>query len=294
MTTAVVLGQRIKGRTARRTLVHAIAYFLLLTLGLTYLLPFFWMLSTSLKPLGKIFAFPPQWIPNPPQWQNYVEAFSQYAPYVQWPRWLGNSVLISAATIAGAVVSNSLIAFGFARLRFPGRNFLFMILVSTMMLPFAVTMIPLYLIFVKINWVDTFRPLIVPSFFGSAFFTFMTRQFYLTIPMELDEAARMDGASSLRIWWHIIFPLSRPVAATTAIFTFMGTWNDFMWPLIIIDSPHNWTLQLGLMAFRQEMMQTHWNKMMAVAALMTLPCLVIFFAAQRYFIHGTAVTGIKA
>jgi ABC-type glycerol-3-phosphate transport system permease component len=251
------------------------------------------MVSTSLKPLGKVFAFPPQWIPTPPQWHNYVDAFSSPTPYVEWDRWLGNSLFISAATIIGNILSNSLVAFGFARLKFPGRDVLFMVLVSTMMLPFAVTMIPLYLIFVRINWIDSFKPLIVPSFFGSAFFTFMARQFYLTIPMELDEAAKMDGASSLTIWWRIILPMSRPIIATIAIFTFIGTWNAFMWPLIVIDSPQNWTLQLGLMSFRQQFMQTHWNQMMAVSTLMTLPCLVLFFFAQRYFIQGLALTGIK-
>jgi len=243
--------------------------------------------------MGRVFSFPPQWIPDPPLWRNYIDAFSQEARYYHWTRWLANSVLIAVGTIIGNILSNSIVAFGFARLQFPGRDFLFLVLMSTMMLPFAVTIIPLFLMFSKIGWIDTFKPLIAPSFFGNAFYIFLIRQFYLTIPLEMDEAARIDGASSLQIWMRVILPLSRPVLAAVAIFTFIHSWNDFLWPLIVINAATKWTLQLGLLSFRQDQMATNWHHMMVISTLMALPCLTIFFAAQRYFIQGITVTGIK-
>ena len=291
--TQAVGRSRMQGQRAYRRTIKIITYLLLLGLSFFYVIPFVWMVSTSLKPLGAVFTLPPQWIPYPPQWINYVEAVTSEVAFIRWDWWLYNSVYISVMVIIGNLLSNTFVAFGFARLTFPGRDFLFLILISTMMLPFAVTMIPLYLTFARINWVDTFLPLIVPAFTANAFFTFMVRQFYLTIPTELDDSARIDGANSLQIYWHIMLPLSKPVLATIAIFSFVGTWNDFLWPLIVIDSPEKWTLQLGLMSFRQANMSVDWNQMMAVSTLMIVPVLLLFFFGQRYFVQGIALTGMK-
>ena len=284
---------RVQGQKSQNRTKKLITYLLLFGLSFFYVIPFVWMVSTSLKPLGAVFTLPPEWIPDPPQLINYVEAVTSEVEFIRWDLWLYNSVYISVVVILGNLLSNTSVAFGFARLKFPGRDFLFLVLISTMMLPFAVTMIPLYLIFARIGWVDTFLPLTVPAYTANAFFTFMVRQFYLTIPTELDDWARIDGANSLRIYWHIMLPLSKPVLATIAIFSFVGTWNDFLWPLIVIDSPEMWTLHLGLMSFRQAYMSVNWNQMMAVSTLMIVPVLLLFFFGQRYFVQGIALTGLK-
>ncbi|GAA5032894.1 carbohydrate ABC transporter permease [Actinopolymorpha pittospori] len=268
---------------------RAALYVVMVALALVFLIPMIWLVSTSLKSQGQVFAYPPVWIPDPLQWGNYVEAMSR-APLLVW---LANTVMIAVLALAGTLMSSSLVAFGFARLRFPGRRVLFILLLSTMMLPDVVTLVPQFVLFRSIGWVDTFLPLIVPSFLGGgAFNIFLVRQFYLTIPRDFDEAARLDGASNLRIWWHIILPLSRPVLVAVGIFSFVYHWNDFLLPLIYLQSEGNKTLALGLRAFISPT-DASWNISMAASMFLVIPVLIVFFVAQRQFIRGVVMTGIQ-
>jgi multiple sugar transport system permease protein len=268
---------------------RAALYVVVVALALVFLIPMIWLVSTSLKSQGQVFAYPPVWIPDPLQWGNYVEAMSR-APLLVW---LANTVMIAVLALAGTLLSSSLVAFGFARLRFPGRRVLFILLLSTMMLPDVVTLVPQFVLFRSIGWVDTFLPLIVPSFLGGgAFNIFLVRQFYLTIPRDFDEAARLDGASNLRIWWHIILPLSRPVLVAVGIFSFVYHWNDFLLPLIYLQSEGNKTLALGLRAFISPT-DASWNISMAASMFLVIPVLIVFFVAQRQFIRGVVMTGIQ-
>ena len=268
---------------------RAALYVVMVALAFVFLIPMIWLVSTSLKSQGQVFAYPPVWIPDPLQWGNYVEAMSR-APLLVW---LANTVMIAVLALAGTLLSSSLVAFGFARLRFPGRRVLFVLLLSTMMLPDVVTLVPQFVLFRSLGWVDTFLPLIVPSFLGGgAFNIFLVRQFYLTIPRDFDEAARLDGASNLRIWWHIILPLSRPVLVAVGIFSFVYHWNDFLLPLIYLQSEGNKTLALGLRAFISPT-DASWNISMAASMFLVIPVLIVFFVAQRQFIRGVVMTGIQ-
>lgn len=268
---------------------RAALYVVMVALAFVFLIPMIWLVSTSLKSQGQVFAYPPVWIPDPLQWGNYVEGMSR-APLLVW---LANTVMIAVLALAGTLLSSSLVAFGFARLRFPGRRVLFVLLLSTMMLPDVVTLVPQFVLFRSIGWVDTFLPLIVPSFLGGgAFNIFLVRQFYLTIPRDFDEAARLDGASNLRIWWHIILPLSRPVLVAVGIFSFVYHWNDFLLPLIYLQSEGNKTLALGLRAFISPT-DASWNISMAASMFLVIPVLIVFFVAQRQFIRGVVMTGIQ-
>ena len=264
-------------------------YVVMVVLSVIFLVPMIWLTSTSLKSQGQVFAYPPVWVPNPLRWGNYAEAMSR-APLLVW---LSNTVVITLFAVAGTLLTSSLVAFGFARLRFPGRRVLFVLLLSTMMLPDVVTLVPQFVLFRSLGWVDTFLPLIVPSFLGGgAFNIFLVRQFYLTIPRDFDEAARIDGASNLRIWWHIILPLSRPVLIAVGIFSFVYHWNDFLLPLIYLQSEGNKTLALGLRAFISPT-DASWNISMAASMFLVVPVLIVFFVAQRQFIRGVVMTGIQ-
>ena len=275
-------------KSARDLFGKIIAYTLLISGSILVLIPVFWMVSSALKPNSQIFIFPPQWIPNPIQWENFVKAMTAlpFGTYFQ------NTMIIEVGTIVGTVLSCSVVAYGFARLNAPGRNFWFIVLLSTMMLPGVVTMIPVYLIFRQLGWVNTFLPLIVPNFFGSAFFIFLLRQFFMTIPRDFEEAARIDGASTWQILTRIILPLSKPALATVTIFTFMGVWNDFMGPLIYLNKPETYTLALGLNFFKGQYV-SDWNMLMAASLVMMLPLVLLFFVAQKAFIEGITLTGVK-
>ena len=256
------------------------------------LVPIFWMVRTSLMHPGQIFIQPMIWIPNPVRFQNYVEAVTEM-PLLTYAK---NSALVSICTVIGSTLSASLVGFAFARLRAPDRDILFIILLSTMMLPAEVTMIPQFLLYKRIGWVDTFYPLVVPSFLGGgAFSIFLFRQFFMTVPRELDDAAKIDGAGFFRIYWNLILPLSKPVLATVGIFAFFWSWNDFMGPLIYLDSTERWTLPLGLRVFSgvQIYTQTRWHLMMAASLLTMAPPTVLFFTAQRTFVQGIVLTGLK-
>lgn len=256
--------------------------------SLLFLIPFLWAVSSSLKPSELIFADPPVWLPNPPRWENYPNALTA----LPFARYFANTGVITFGALIGEVLSSTLVAYGFARMRFPGRNLLFMILLGTMMLPMQVTMIPVFIIFRSLGWIDTFLPLIVPAYFGSPFYVFLLRQFFLTIPDDLEDAARIDGANSLRILARIFVPLSLPAMATIAIFSFMHHWQDFFMPLIYLNSKELKTVALALQMFRAEH-GADWHLMMAVAVVSSLPSLLLFFLAQRYFISGIVMTGLK-
>jgi multiple sugar transport system permease protein len=271
------------------TVKRSLLYVLLAALAVVFLTPMLWLLSTSLKEQGQVFAYPPVWFPNPVRFANYVDAFARAPLFV----WLTNTITITLFALIGTLLTCSLVAYGFARLRFPGRNLLFILLLSTMMLPDVVTLVPQFVLFRSLGWVDTFLPLIIPSFLGGgAFNIFLVRQFYLTIPRDFDEAARLDGASNWRIWWHIILPLSRPVLIAVGIFSFVFHWNDFLAPLIYLQSEGNKTLALGLRAFISPT-DASWNISMAASMFLVIPVLIVFFVAQRSFIRGVVMTGIQ-
>jgi ABC-type glycerol-3-phosphate transport system permease component len=263
-------------------------YAILLAGAVVVMIPLWWMLTSSVKHPKEIFAFPPTLLPKQFRWQNYVEVFAK-APFGLWFR---NTAFVCLMDLIGTLFSASMVGFSFARLRWRGRELMFVITLATMMLPGAVTMIPRYLIFKQLHWLDTYYPLWVPSFFGYAFFIFLMRQFYTTIPLELDDAARIDGASIFGIWWRIALPLTRPALTACGIFTFNATWNDFMGPLIYVSSQKKLTLALGLMAFRGPHV-TDWHYLMAASTVAMLPVIIVFFFAQKYFIQGVVFTGIK-
>lgn len=266
-----------------------ILYTVVNIIAIVMLLPFFWMVSTSLKPNEQVYLIPPKWIPNPIMWSNYPRAFS-FAPFGLF---IKNSLIIAIVCVVGVVFSSSLAGYSFAKLRWPGRDITFFILLSTMMLPGQVTMIPIFILFKKFGWINTFYPLTVPTFFGGgAFNIFLMRQFFLTIPYELDEAARIDGASFFKIYTSIELPLSIPVITAISIFTFIGAWNDFMGPLIYLNDSSKYTIQLGLRMFQADF-SADWSALMAMSIVTALPCIVLFFVAQRYFIQGIVLTGLK-
>ncbi len=260
---------------------------LTITAGL-FLTPLIWMISSSLKPDYQIFAMPPQLIPNPPRWENYIEALN----YVPFGRYAVNTLVIALLTIVGHLLSCTLIAYAFARLRAPGRDTLFMIVLATMMLPYPVTMVPTFMLFNALGWVNTYLPLVVPAFFGSPFYIFLLRQFFLNISPELEDAASLDGANRLQILWYVILPLSKPALATVAIFSFQAAWNDFLTPLIYLHTRSLYTVTLGLDFFRSSY-DVNWAYLMAASLVTMLPVIIIFFLAQRYFIEGINLGGVK-
>ncbi len=266
----------------------ALTYLALTGLSVLFALPFLWMLSASLKIEADIWNYPPEWIPNPVRAANYPEALS----LMNFPRLLYNTVFITALSMVGTLLSCTWIVYGFARFRFPGRDFFFMLLLATMMLPAQVTMIPLFILFRELNWLNTFLPLIVPSFFGNAFFIFLLRQFFMTIPTELDDAAKIDGCSYIGIWWRILLPLIKPALAAVAIFTFIGNWNEFLGPLIYLNDEAKFTLTLGLATFRG-VYSTQWALLMAASVVVLLPCLIVFFLAQKQFVEGITFAGLQ-
>ena len=271
-----------------RHLEKSLIYLILLSGGLLILVPLWWMISTSLKRPAEVFTFPPTFLPETLRWQNYVDIFEK-APFGLY---FLNTAYVVFIDMIGTLLSASMVGFAFARLRWRGRDIFFILTLATMMLPGAVTLIPRYLIFKELHWLDTFLPLWVPSFFGYPFFIFLMRQFYATIPYELDDAARMDGCSDFGVWWRINLPLTLPALAACGIFTFNSTWNDFLGPLIYLSSQDKLTLALGLMAFRGPHV-TDFHYLMAASTVAMLPVVVLFFFAQKYFIQGIVFTGVK-
>jgi multiple sugar transport system permease protein len=269
-------------------------YVITITAAIVFMFPFVWTILSSLKSPGELYIFPPQWLPTNPRPENYQEVF-QRVPYA---RWMLNSTLVAVTATLGGVISASLVGYSFARFRFMGRNILFMLTLSTMMLPSEVTLIPLYLMFNQLGWLDSYRPLVIPPFFGgSAFLIFLMRQFFMTIPRDMDEAALIDGAGYLRIYWQIVMPLSVPVLATAAVLTFMQYWNQFMEPFIYLNTNIKFTVAVGIRYFQavagQEGGQPTEHLLMAASILMTAPIIFLFFIAQRYLVQGIVMSGIK-
>ena len=278
----------------RRHQLRQVALHLVLVIGaVVFAMPFAWLVSTSLKPDAKLLAVPPEWIPRPALWTNYSRALRFLPPETMHGlAYLWNTIYISALSIIGTTLAASLVAYSFARLRWPGRDAWFVILLSTMMLPGAVTMIPVFLIFRGLGWVDTLRPLWVPAFFGGAFNVFLLRQFFLTIPTELEDAAKIDGAGPFAIYRMIMLPLIKPALAAVVIFTFMGSWNNFMGPLIYVSSPEKMPVAYALQLY-QSTHAAEYNLLMAAATMVILPVVLVFFVTQRYFIQGVTLTGLK-
>ncbi|TVQ61795.1 MAG: carbohydrate ABC transporter permease [Phycisphaerales bacterium] len=284
-------------------------YAVLVGISLLFALPLLWMLSTSLKPTEQTLANPPTLLPEPvsivPQQlvRNYIgelDADGEVVhrgvwtdPVVDFPLYLRNTLLVSFLAVGGMVISSALIAYGFARVQWRGRNALFVFVLATMMIPFPVLMGPMFIIFRELGWIGTFRPLWVPAFFGTAFNIFLLRQFFLTIPRELDEAARIDGCSHWGIFWRIIVPLSRPALSVVALFHFIFMWNDFLGPLIFLNHRDQFTLALGLQLYQSQAGNVPWNLLMAASVLVVLPVVVLFFLTQRTFVEGIATQGLK-
>lgn len=259
---------------------------LLLLAGSTLiLLPLWWMISTSLKSPAEIAQYPPTFFPKEFNFNNYIEAW-QTAPFT---RWALNTIFLATVGTIGSVLVNSLVAYGFAKIKFKGRNVLFALVLSTMLIPGFVTMVPQYILFSKLGWLNTYLPLLVPAFLGSAFFIFLLRQFMMGIPNELIEAAVLDGAGHLQIWWHIMLPLTKPALITVAIFTFNGAWNDLLGPLLYINDESMYTLQIGLQTFKGTV-QTQWHYLMAMSVTVLLPVILLFFFFQKYFIEGSNIS----
>lgn len=272
-----------------------IVYSLLLVLAILFLLPFYWMLNTALKPGPQVFNLPPTWYPNPIQWSNFVDAMTtkyESSPPVYQYAW--NTTLITVNGVVATLFSSSLVAYAFARLDFPGKNFVFLGILSTLMIPFAVVMVPQFIIWKNLNWLDTLWPLIIPQWFGSAWNIFLLRQFFMSIPKEYDEAALMDGASRWDIYWRVIMPLAKPALAAVGVFAFVFFWNDFLGPLIILSTPKNFTLTIFLANFSVAFAQTTpWNLYMAAALIIILPCLILFFFSQNAFLKGITIVDFK-
>lgn len=279
-------------RTRREMLSRGIrlgfSYIFTTAFALIFLFPFLWMLSSSLKSPQELARIPPTIIPENFQFINYIDAWKSQ-PFLGY---LTNSVLITALNITGLAISCSLVAFGFARIEFPGRDFLFMILLSTMMLPSQVTLIPQYILFRELGWINTIRPLTVPAFFGSAFYIFLLRQFFLNLPMELDDAAFIDGANRWLIYSKIVLPLSVPILLVVVVFTFIGSWNDFFGPLIYLSTVDQMTIAVGLMYFRDQF-GGPFHHLMASSVMAVLPVIIVFFLAQRHFISSIMMTGLR-
>lgn len=274
---------------SRQRIQSLISLTLLTLLSMIFMIPLVWLVRSSFMDNTTIFLFPPQWIPNPVVWDNYEFVFSRYPLFL----YLGNTLTIVIPAVLGVVISSTFVAYGFARIPWRGREVVFGILLTTLMLPYVVTLIPTFIVWSRIGYVDTFVPLVLPSWFGGGMFNvFLMRQFLRTIPLEYDEAATLDGANHFQILWHIMVPLSRPALITVGVLSFLYHWNDFLGPLIYLSSPEKFTLALGLSHF-QGQYSTEWGRLMAASTLMLIPVIALFFFAQRYFIKGITMSGLK-
>jgi ABC-type glycerol-3-phosphate transport system permease component len=285
-------------KNSRRRLRLVIIFALLVILSLPFITPLFWLLSTALKSPEDVYAFPPVWIPQPLQFENFSTAWTA-APF---SRYLVNTLITTLIPMIGEVFVSAMVAYSFSRVRWPGRDAVFSVCLATMLLPGIATMIPLFLLFRELNWINTFKPLIVPAFFGQAFYIFILRQFMMNLPPNLEEAARVDGANTFQILFRIILPLTKPALATVAIFSFIAHWNDFLTPMIYLQSPDLKTLSLGLATFESmftgtggsyALVSSRLHLLMAAAFLMNLPVIVLFILFQRYFVRDVITSGMK-
>ena len=271
-----------------RRIQIVLSYTLLLAGAFVLMVPFFWMITTSLKTLDEVQTWPVVWIPGHWMFSNYIDVFNE----IPFARFLSNSVILSAGGIIGSLVSSSISGFGFARLRFPGRNILFFVMLTTLMLPAWVVIVPHFMMFNAVGWLDTFLPIIVPSFFGNAFYIFLFRQYFMGIPRELEDAARIDGCNTFQIFMQIFIPMSKPIIATVAIFAFFYYWNDLLYPLVYLRSQLNFPVSLGMRMFQSAHAVVDYPRLMATAMMTLLPCIVLFFSFQRLYIQGVVITGV--
>ncbi|GAP08477.1 carbohydrate ABC transporter membrane protein 2, CUT1 family [Anaerolinea thermolimosa] len=281
----------VKVNRPKLTLWRVFIWIVLVVGAVIMLMPFVWMISSSLKAEQQVFQYPPRLLPDPPMWSNYVEALV-YKPFGLYIR---NTAFLVGVNMLAVLLASSFCAYGFARITFPGRDFWFVIVLATMMMPYYVLMVPIFIMFTRLGWIDTYLPLTVPTFFGGgAFNIFLMRQFFRTIPQELSDAARIDGCNEFQIYWTIFMPLAKPALVSIAILAFLGTWNDFVGPLLYIKSPDLFTVSIGLAGFRS-IMRSRWDLLMAASTAMTIPVIALFFAAQRYFFEsgGITLTGLK-
>jgi multiple sugar transport system permease protein len=276
------------GYKRNKLINREIVFTILVFLALLYGFPFYWAINTALKTDVQVFLWPPLAYPPTPQWQNFI-ASTHYIPF--W-LYIGNTFAICAISIVGTLLSCTVIAYGFARIKFKGRELMFMIYLSTIMLPGPVTMIPLYVLFSKLHWIGTYLPLVVPMFFGNVAYVFLLRQFFRTIPNELSEAAFIDGASEWKILWYVMLPLCKPALAAIALLTFISKYQDYLGPLIYLSNSKQWTISLGLKMF-QNMYGSQWQLMMAASVLSMMPMIILYFLTQRTLIQGVTMTGIK-
>ena len=282
------MGKGLRGYKIGIMIQKSIIYLFLLIFAMGFLLPFFFLLTGSFKTSSELFSVPFRWFPKRITLENYQQVFTK----IPFFRYLKNTVTIVVLNIIGALASNSLIAYGFSRLRWPGRDKIFIIVIATMILPYQVTLIPLYLMYTKIGWIGTFLPLTLPGFFGNAFFIFLMRQFLVGIPKELTESARIDGAGEFTIFLKLMMPISKPVLATVAIMSFMNSWKDFLGPLVFLGSDRLYTLSLAASMLRSNL-NPNWELLLALGVVMVLPVLILFFVLQKYFIQGITMSGIK-
>lgn len=284
-----VRAKRLSSKKLQDSMLKAFYTCIMVVGSLFVLAPIVWMLSTSLKNDGSVMIMPPQWIPNPVHWRNYIDAIDFLDKGVVF----GNTLFIVALSIVGQLFASTLAGFGFARIQVPGRDLLFLLVLTGFMLPVQVTLIPQFILFSKFGWIDTYYPLIVPEFMGAPFFIFLARQFFLSIPLEMDEAARVDGCGYFGIYVRIVLPLSKPLLGIISIQTFMHAWNDFLRPLIFLHTSSKYTVALALQNFTADYGMTPWHLLMAATLTALLPCIVLFFVAQRYFIQGIVISGVK-
>jgi multiple sugar transport system permease protein len=278
-------------RGLRKSGLKIASYLLVALVALLFLVPWIWLVSTSLKAPEQIVEIPPRLVPEPVMWINYWYAVT----YIQYPLYLSNTLIISVLAVVGRLFSCTVVAYSLANINWSGRNILFAIVLASLMLPGQVTLIPLFIIFSRLGWVNSFYPLVVPGFFGDAFFIFLMRQFFLSIPRELTDAAKLDGASHFNIYWRVVMPLAKPALATLITFTFIWTYTDFQAPLIYLKDRNLWTLSLGMQGYLQRygVGGTALGAMMAAATLYTLPMIILFFVTQKTFVRGIVTTGFK-
>lgn len=280
--------EQLRGSNLTELISRILLYFAVILGGIIFATPFYWMIRTALMPTWQIYVFPPEWIPAEFHWENFKTPFAVFP----FGKWFINSAIIAGASAIGTALSSAMVGFSFARLRFPLRDTLFVVVLATMIMPEHVRLVPTYLLFVQLGWIGTYLPLIVPNWFAPAFFVFLLRQFFMTIPKELDDSAFIDGCTPLGLFWRIHMPLSLPALGVVLIFQITFQWNDFLNPLIYIQGVNDYTVALGLRLF-QGQMTTNMQGLMAASLLGALPTIIIFFFAQRYFVQGIVVSGIK-
>ncbi len=270
-------------------LTKIVGRIVLFIISIIYLVPIFWMFTTSIKDMSQVMAYPPIWWPNPPKWHNYIEAVN----YIPFGRYTINTIVIAVGNIVGVLFSAPLVAYSISKIRWKGRDVLFLIILSTILIPFPVIMIPVFIIFSKLGWINTFRPLIIPAFLGGgAFNIFLLRQFFMTIPEELSDAARIDGASEFGIYSKIMLPLIKPILIVISLFTFLGSWNDFMGPLIYLQNEAKYTLALGLQMYRSTN-YVEWPLLMAASTIVVIPTIIAFYFTQNTIVESVTLTGLK-